>query len=96
MAVAGGVPIGAMLASAPAADAFDVGSHGSTFGGNALTCAVGLAVLETLESEGVLANCVAMGERLRSGLRQRSRISRNAPLLARSPSRPSSSFSSTL
>ena len=66
----GGVPIGAMVAAAPAADAFDSGSHGSTFGGNALTCAVGLAVMETLEAEGVLANCVAMGERLRAGLRQ--------------------------
>jgi predicted acetylornithine/succinylornithine family transaminase len=66
----GGVPIGAMLAADPAAAAFDTGSHGSTFGGNALTCAVGLAVLETLETEGVLANCVAMGERIRAGLRQ--------------------------
>ena len=66
----GGVPIGAMLAAAPVASAFDTGSHGSTFGGNALTCAVGLAVMETLESEGVLANCVAMGERLRAGLRE--------------------------
>lgn len=66
----GGVPIGAMLAANPAAEAFDTGSHGSTFGGNALTCAVGLAVMETLEGEGVLANCVAMGERLRAGLRQ--------------------------
>jgi len=65
----GGVPIGAMLARAPAAAAFDTGSHGSTFGGNALTCAAGLAVLETLEAEGVLANCAAMGERLRAGLR---------------------------
>jgi predicted acetylornithine/succinylornithine family transaminase len=66
----GGVPIGAMLAAGPAAAAFDAGSHGSTFGGNALTCAVALAVLETLEGEGVLANCVAMGERLADGLRQ--------------------------
>jgi predicted acetylornithine/succinylornithine family transaminase len=65
-----GVPIGAMLAAGPAAAVFDAGSHGSTFGGNALTCAVGVAVMETLESEGVLANCVAMGERLRTGLRQ--------------------------
>jgi len=64
-----GVPIGAMVAAGPAAQAFDVGSHGSTFGGNALTCAVGVAVMETLESEGVLANCQAMGERLRAGLR---------------------------
>jgi len=66
----GGVPIGAMLAAKPAAAAFDSGSHGSTFGGNALTCAAGLAVMETLESEGVLANCLAMGERLRAGLQQ--------------------------
>jgi acetylornithine/N-succinyldiaminopimelate aminotransferase len=66
----GGVPIGAMLAAGPAAAAFDSGSHGSTFGGNALTCAVALAAMETLESEGVLANCVAMGERLRAGLRE--------------------------
>jgi predicted acetylornithine/succinylornithine family transaminase len=65
----GGVPIGAMLAAEPAAGAFDSGSHGSTFGGNALTCAVALAVLEALEQDEVLANCIAMGERLRTGLR---------------------------
>ncbi|MEO8604687.1 MAG: aspartate aminotransferase family protein [bacterium] len=64
-----GVPIGAMLAAAPLASVLDKGSHGSTFGGNALTCAVGLAVMEVLQGEGVLANCVAMGERLSAGLR---------------------------
>jgi len=63
-----GVPIGAMLAAAPVAGVLDKGSHGSTFGGNALTCAVGLAVFDVLEGEGVLANCQAMGERLRVGL----------------------------
>jgi acetylornithine/N-succinyldiaminopimelate aminotransferase len=63
-----GVPIGAMLAAAPIAGILDKGSHGSTFGGNALTCAVALAVCEVLEGEGVLANCQAMGERLRAGL----------------------------
>jgi predicted acetylornithine/succinylornithine family transaminase len=63
-----GVPIGAMLAAAPIAGILDQGSHGSTFGGNALTCAVALAVCDVLESEGVLANCQAMGERLRAGL----------------------------
>ena len=63
-----GVPIGAMLAAAPIAGVLDKGSHGSTFGGNALTSAVGLAVMEVLEGEGVLANCVAMGKRLRAGL----------------------------
>jgi predicted acetylornithine/succinylornithine family transaminase len=64
----GGVPIGAMLAAAPIAGMLDAGSHGSTFGGNALTCAAALAVLDTLEAEGVLANCTRMGERLRAGL----------------------------
>ncbi|MGD9764691.1 MAG: aspartate aminotransferase family protein [Candidatus Binatia bacterium] len=63
-----GVPIGAMLAGASVAGALDRGSHGSTFGGNALTCAVALAVLEVLEGGGALANCQAMGARLRAGL----------------------------
>ena len=64
-----GVPIGAMLAADPIASVLDKGSHGSTFGGNALTCAVGLAVCDVLEGEGVLANCQAMGRRLTDGLR---------------------------
>jgi predicted acetylornithine/succinylornithine family transaminase len=64
----GGVPIGAMLATERLAPAFGTGAHGSTFGGNALACAVALAVLDTLRNGGVLANCVAMGERLRDGL----------------------------
>jgi len=63
-----GVPIGAMLAAAPIAGVLDKGSHGSTFGGNALTCAVALAVLDVLGEEGVLAHCRAMGARLRAGL----------------------------
>ena len=63
-----GVPIGAMLAAAPIAGILDKGSHGSTFGGNALTCAVALAVCDVLEAEGVLANGQAMGARLRAGL----------------------------
>ncbi len=64
----GGVPIGAMLAATPIADSFDRGAHGSTFGGNALACAVGLAVIDTLTNDGVLSNCRRMGDRLRDGL----------------------------
>jgi predicted acetylornithine/succinylornithine family transaminase len=64
----GGVPIGAMLATAEVAESFTIGSHASTFGGNALTCAAAVAVVETMVSEGVLANCERMGERLRRGL----------------------------
>ena len=65
-----GVPIGAMLAAAPVADSFDKGAHGSTFGGNALTCAVAVAVLDTLEKENLLTHCQQMGERLSTGLQQ--------------------------
>ena len=64
----GGVPIGAMLATERVAKGFDIGAHASTFGGNALTNAAAIAVIETLLGEGVLANCERMGERLRAGL----------------------------
>ncbi len=64
----GGFPIGAMLARNPIAGSFDAGSHGSTFGGNALASAVGLAVLDTIDSEELLENCRAMGQRLRDGI----------------------------
>lgn len=64
----GGLPIGAMLATEVVAQSFTIGSHASTFGGNALTCAAAVAVVETLVHEGVLDNCQRMGERLRDGL----------------------------
>ena len=64
----GGLPIGAMLATEEVAQSFTIGSHASTFGGNALTCAAAIAVVETLVNEGVLDNCQRMGERLRAGL----------------------------
>ena len=64
-----GVPIGAMLATERVAQAFAVGAHGTTFGGNALTCAVGVAVIDTLLKDGVIENGHAMGEYLRERLR---------------------------
>lgn len=66
----GGVPIGAMLATAAVAESFGPGTHGSTFGGNALTCAVAEAVMRTVLFEGIVENCRKMGERLRDGLRR--------------------------
>jgi len=63
-----GFPIGAMLASEPTAASFTAGSHGSTFGGNALASAVALAVLETIERDQLLDNCKRMGARLLEGL----------------------------
>lgn len=66
----GGVPIGAMLATQRVADSFSKGAHASTFGGNALTSAVGVAVIETMLRDGVVEQCAVMGERLRAGLRR--------------------------
>jgi len=54
--LAGGVPIGAVLANQSAATGFGPGDHGSTFGGNPLACAAALAVLEEIESKGLLNN----------------------------------------
>ena len=66
--LAGGVPIGAMLAGGPAAGVFTPGTHGTTFGGGPLVCAAGLAVLDALESENLLDNARTVGERLKSAL----------------------------
>lgn len=66
--LAGGVPIGAMLAAGPAAGIFTPGSHGTTFGGGPLVCAAGLAVLDALESENLLANAHDVGGHLQARL----------------------------
>jgi len=66
--LANGVPIGACLGRGPAADVLGPGTHGSTFGGNPLACAAALAVLETIERDGLLARADALGARIRSGL----------------------------
>lgn len=49
----GGLPIGACLGIGRAADLFQPGHHGSTFGGNPVSCAAALAVLDTIEREGL-------------------------------------------
>ncbi|KIZ17406.1 acetylornithine transaminase [Streptomyces natalensis] len=64
----GGLPIGATLAFGPAADLLSPGSHGSTFSGNPVVCAAALAVLDTLDKDGILENVKRVGERLRSGI----------------------------
>ncbi|WP_447988284.1 acetylornithine transaminase [Achromobacter spanius] len=66
--LAGGVPIGAMLAAGPAAGVFTPGSHGTTFGGGPLVCAAGLAVLNTLESDKLLDNAHTVGSYLQDAL----------------------------
>ena len=59
-----GFPIGACLATGPAAGLFTPGSHGSTFGGNPVAAAAGLAVLKTIEADGLLARSRALGDYL--------------------------------
>jgi acetylornithine/N-succinyldiaminopimelate aminotransferase len=63
----GGLPIGACIGLGAAGTALRKGDHGSTFGGNPVACAAALAVLDTIESQDLLGNATAMGERLASG-----------------------------
>ncbi|MCD6526641.1 MAG: acetylornithine transaminase [Desulfuromonas sp.] len=69
-ALAGGPPIGAMVATEKVSASFGPGTHGSTFGGNPLMATTAVAALRTLLDDGVLDNCVAMGDYLRSKLEQ--------------------------
>ncbi|MFD3329167.1 acetylornithine transaminase [Streptomyces sp. NPDC058701] len=64
----GGLPIGAVAAFGPAAELLRPGQHGTTFGGNPVSCAAGLAVIDTIASEGLLDRVKERGERLRSGI----------------------------
>jgi len=60
--LAGGVPIGALLITKGIADSFKPGDHASTFGGNPLATAAGIAALTTILEEGMLENCRKVGE----------------------------------
>jgi acetylornithine/N-succinyldiaminopimelate aminotransferase len=60
--LAGGVPIGALLIRKGVADSFKPGDHASTFGGNPLATAAGVAALTTILEEGMLENCQKMGD----------------------------------
>jgi acetylornithine aminotransferase len=69
-ALAGGPPIGAMVAKEAYAEALSPGTHGSTFGGNPLMAAAGVATMEVLLEGEVLDNCIAMGAYLYHQLEQ--------------------------
>ena len=60
----GGLPIGAMVAFGPAADLLGPGSHGSTFGGNPVSCAAALAVLEAIEVDDLLGRVDIVSSRI--------------------------------
>jgi acetylornithine aminotransferase len=65
-ALAGGLPIGACISRSELA--FGPGEHASTFGGGPVPCAAALAVLDTIEAEGLLENCLLRGKELIGGL----------------------------
>jgi acetylornithine aminotransferase len=67
-ALGGGLPIGAVVANGRAATALVKGDHGTTFGGGPVACAAALAVLRTVEQDGLLAAATALGDHLRARL----------------------------
>jgi acetylornithine aminotransferase len=64
----GGLPIGAVIAYGAAGDLLQPGQHGTTFGGNPVVAAAALAVLDTIEDQGLLAQVRTVGDQLRSGI----------------------------
>jgi 4-aminobutyrate aminotransferase len=77
-AIAAGFPLGAFIAPQAIADSFSPGEHLSTFGGNPVSCAAGLANIEVLQEEGLVERSAALGswalDRLRQIQRERSLI----------------------
>jgi 4-aminobutyrate aminotransferase len=68
--IASGLPLGAFVARAGLMESWTAGAHGSTYGGSPIPCAAGLATLEVIKSEKLLANAADQGEFLLGGLRQ--------------------------
>ena len=69
-ALGGGVAIGAMMAREEIAASLVPGTHASTFGGNALACAAGVAVIEAIEENNLLENAIRLGEYTKEKLQQ--------------------------
>ena len=67
-AIANGLPLSAIASSREIQERWGRGAHGSTYGGNPVACAAAVAVLETIESEGLVQNAIERGAELRAGL----------------------------
>ena len=67
-AIANGLPLSAIATRRELQEAWGRGAHGSTYGGNPVACAAAIAVLDTIESEGLVANAALRGAELTSGL----------------------------
>jgi len=68
-AIANGLPLSAIATRRELQERWGRGAHGSTYGGNPVACAAGIAVLETIRDEGLVANAALRGDELTSGLR---------------------------
>ncbi|MFG2822810.1 acetylornithine transaminase [Kitasatospora sp. NPDC048365] len=66
--IGGGLPMGAVLAFGETGDLLHPGHHGTTFGGNPVVAAAGLAVIDTIEGQGLLDHVQKLGERLKAGI----------------------------
>ena len=66
--IAGGVPMGATLVKQEILTSMSKGEHSSTFGGNPISCAAGIAALSSLTEDGLIENSKRMGEKFREGL----------------------------
>jgi len=67
--LAGGIPLGAVLCTEEVSRAIHPGMHGTTFGGGPLACAVAIAVIDTIEHDGLLEHVVKVGDYFQEGLR---------------------------
>jgi len=74
----GGLPIGAFIAKDKIAKAFEPGDHGSTFGGGPVVCAAALAVIKTIEEEGLIENSAKMGSLIEEKLNE---LSKNSSII---------------
>ena len=69
--LAGGIPIGACIGLGDSATLLQPGNHGTTFGGNPVAAAAALAVIGTIEQDGLLDNATKRGEQIAAGLDER-------------------------
>ncbi len=72
-ALGNGMPIGACLAGSKAANIFQPGNHGSTYGGNLLACRAALAVIQTMEQENLARRADELGKTIQQGLKNKLR-----------------------
>ena len=69
--IASGLPLSGILAGRPLLEQLGPGSHGGTYGGNAVACAAAVATLDVIDDEGLIERAQRLGERLLAGLRER-------------------------